>query len=90
MINVQNSIFSKEMEQMIAEMVGKMVTDTVQQLSAANGYKQSKAAEEYADISDDTLARWEVKGLSYSKINSIKLYSVKDLDDFIAKYKVNN
>lgn len=87
---MQNSIFSKEMEQMIAEMVGKLVTETMQKMLSAQGYKQPKAAEEYADISDDTLARWEVKGLSYSKINSIKLYSVKDLDDFIAKYKVNN
>lgn len=87
---MQNSIFSKEMEQMIADTVTKMVADTVQKMLAPQGYKQSKAAEEYADISDDTLARWEVKGLSYSKINSIKLYSVKDLDDFIARYKVNN
>ena len=87
---MQNSIFSKEMEQMIAETVTKMVTETMQKILAAQGYKQPKSAEEYADISDDTLARWEVKGLSYSKISSIKLYSVKDLDDFIAKYKVNN
>lgn len=86
---MQNSIFSKEMEQMIAEMVGKMVTETMQKMLAAQGYKQPKNAEEYADISDDTLARWEVKGLSYSKISSIKLYSVKDLDDFIERYKVN-
>ncbi|WP_157454953.1 hypothetical protein [Carnobacterium maltaromaticum] len=87
---MQNSIFSKEMEQMIAEMVGKMVTETMRKMLAAQGYKQPEAAEEYAGgVSDDTLARWEVKGLSYSKINSIKLYSVKDLDDFIEKYKVN-
>ncbi|WP_317944523.1 hypothetical protein [Carnobacterium maltaromaticum] len=87
---MNSTIFSQEMEQMIAETVTKMVADTVQKMLATQGYKQPKAAKKYADISDDTLARWEVLGLSYSKINSTKLYTVKDLDDFIAKYKVNN
>lgn len=87
---MQNQIFSQEVQEEMAQSIIDLIDAAVEKKIALRGTLQPKNAADYADVSIDTLARWEALGLNYSKINSIKLYSIKDLDDFIAKYKFKN
>lgn len=87
---MQNQIFSQEVQEEMAQSIIDLIDATVEKKIALRGTLQPKNAADYADVSIDTLVRWEALGLNYSKINSIKLYSIKDLDDFIAKYKFKN
>lgn len=87
---MNSTIFSQEMEQIIAETVTKMVADTLKKLEPPQGNLQPAKAAVYCDVSTDTLERWEVNGLKYFKYKGIKTYSIKDLDDFRKKHEVNN
>lgn len=87
---MQNQIFSQEVQEEMAQSIIDLIDGAVEKKLALRGTLQPKNAADYADVSIDTLFRWEALGLNYSKINSIKLYSIKDLDDFIAKYKFKN
>ncbi len=87
---MQNSIFNQKVQEEMAQSIIDLIDATVEKKLSLRGTLQPKNAAEYADVSIDTLVRWEALGLNYSKINSIKLYSIKDLDDFIAKYKFKN
>ncbi|GED48943.1 hypothetical protein [Carnobacterium maltaromaticum] len=87
---MQNQIFSQEVQEEMAQSIIDLIDAAIEKKLTPRGALQPENAAEYADVSIDTLARWEALGLNYSKINSIKLYSIKDLDDFIAKYKFKN
>lgn len=52
-------------------------------------YLQPKQAIVYADVSVQTLNKWVIEmGLPQAKVGGIVLYDIKDLDEFIAKYKI--
>lgn len=52
-------------------------------------FLQPKQAAVYADVSVQTLNKWVLEmGLPQAKIGGVVLYDIKDLDEFVAKYKV--
>ncbi|TFJ76281.1 hypothetical protein [Carnobacterium maltaromaticum] len=87
---MNSTIFSQEVQEKMAQSIMNLIEVAIESKTTIKGSLQPENAAEYADVSVDTLIRWEKLGLNYSKIKSIKLYSIKDLDDFIAKYKFKN
>ncbi|WP_413518427.1 hypothetical protein [Carnobacterium maltaromaticum] len=87
---MQNSIFNQEVQEEMAQSILDLIDTAIEKKLTPRGALQPENAAEYADVSIDTLLRWEKLGLNFSKIKAVKLYSIKDLDDFIAKYKFKN
>lgn len=87
------SFLSEQAEQEIIDRVVGAVFRALE-VSAENQMRnerflQPKQAAVYADVSVQTLNKWVLEmGLPQAKIGGVVLYDIKDLDEFVAKYKV--
>lgn len=87
-----SSIFSLETQQ---EMKNEIVEQIMMTVSVLVQQKQSKRylrvseCSEYASVSSGTLKMWiEKYKLPVSCIEGVRIIDTRDLDDFIAKYKI--
>lgn len=79
----------REIINAVVESVMSALETTKQSSMSHERYLQPKQAAAYSDVSVQTLNKWVLEyGLPQAKIGGVVLYDTKDLDAFIAKYKV--
>lgn len=79
----------REIINAVVESVLNALETTKQSTASNERYLQPKQAAIYADVSVQTLNKWVLEfGLPQAKIGGVVLYDTKDLDEFIAKYKL--
>ncbi|WP_143318662.1 hypothetical protein, partial [Carnobacterium maltaromaticum] len=64
---MQNSIFNQEVQEEMAQSILNLIDTAIEKKLNPRGALQPENAAEYADVSIDTLLRWEKLGLNYSK-----------------------
>lgn len=85
-------LFSKEIEQQIADRVVEQVSKTLSVMTADKQNKRyirySKQAPAYLGVSQNTFSSWVVEyQIPICIVGGVKIVDTKDLDLFISKHK---
>lgn len=79
----------QEIVDRVVDAVFKALETNQESTSEKQRYLQPKQAVIYADVSVQTLNKWVLEmGLPQAKVGGVVLCDTKDLDEFIAKYKI--
>ena len=86
-------LFSKEIEQQIADRVVEQVSKTLSVMTADKQNKRylrySKQAPAFLGVSQNTFNKWVVTyQIPICIVGGVKIVDTKDLDEFISKHKI--
>ena len=86
-------LFSKEIEQQIADRVVEQVSKTLSVMTADKQNKRylrySKQAPAFLGVSQNTFNNWVVTyQIHICIVGGVKIVDTKDLDEFISKHKI--